>query len=104
MLITDVKLTQSTMLKQFIEDNHIAPDVALSVLAEGTPAMNTSRPMSIDFASYKAQVWAWHLAGVSQTEIARRTGRKQPGISLLLKRMKEFNDKTNQHQGVRAYR
>ena len=88
MLLKDIKAIQADALKQFMKSNGIPADVLLEVVIGSNPMMGTAvRPTNIDMASYKAQVWAWHKEGVKQSEIARRTGRTQSAISVLLTRM-----------------
>ena len=88
MLLKDIKAIQADALKQFIESNGIPADALLKVVVDSNPIIATTvRPTRIDAAAYKAQVWAWHKEGVKQLEIARRTGRTQSAISVLLTRM-----------------
>ena len=87
MILKDIKATQVDTLKQFIKNNGISTDVLLEVIVASNPVIDTVRPTNIAMASYKAQVWAWHKEGITQTEIAKRTGRQQSAISNLLKAM-----------------
>jgi len=84
--ITDIYRAQSDMILEFMESKGIKKEVLNLIVIP--PLRSTAwKPWSSrSRADHRAKVLALHAQGVTQSDIARMTGRTQSAISFLLKR------------------
>ena len=100
MQIEDIYQAQADAVMEFMESNGIKREV-LNIIVGPRSHRGVSIPQ-IAAAQHRATVLKLYQDGIKQVEIARRTGRSQSGIAMLLKRERERGNVEKRTYDARA--